>query len=310
MDIRELITFHRIAGHGSFIRAAEELNYAQSTVTMQMQKLESGLGVQLFERGKAIRLTEAGRLFLEQSLPVLKDMERLQEAMSGLSSGNAGQIRLGVTEPTASYRLPGVISSFIGLYPNIKISLVFGNTPYLSGQLVKGDIDLALCSAPDLGSGLVFEPLFREEFTVLLPEDHPLKDLEVIDPEDFAGHRLLVTSAVCPYRRKLEMVLQEAGGIRLETMEIGSMTALKSYVASGIGIALVPAITADPAPPGTIMRPVSGSLIEMTFGILCSTAEKRMKPAGYRLYHFLKERLSSSALTGPAASASGDDTVQ
>lgn len=62
MDLKTLKTFQTIVNFGSFNRAAEEMNYAQSTVTMQIQRLESDLGCQLLERGKQITLTEAGRL--------------------------------------------------------------------------------------------------------------------------------------------------------------------------------------------------------------------------------------------------------
>src|SRR5689334_15719348 len=117
MDFKAMKTFHLILKYGSFNRAAEEMNYAQSTVTMQIQKLESDLGVQLIERGKTIRLTEAGRLFYEQSLQILKSTEQLQANLTDMQAGEAGNIRLGVTEPTASHRLPEVIQGFLSRFP-------------------------------------------------------------------------------------------------------------------------------------------------------------------------------------------------
>ncbi|MCY9695878.1 LysR family transcriptional regulator [Paenibacillus alginolyticus] len=291
MDLKTLKTFQLIVKYGSFNRAADEMNYVQSTVTMQIQKLESELGVQLIERGKKIRLTEAGKLFYEQSLQIVKNVDQLQTNLSDLQLGERGNIRLGVTEPTASYRLPVILERFLSQFPKIRISVEFGNTPTLSERLLKGDIDLALCSAPDLGSELYFEPLFREKFEVLMPENHPLAQKAVIAPEDICGHRLLITSATCPYRRKLEMVLQESGNIPIDTMEIGSMTALKHYVESGLGIALVPEIILKPMPLGTTTRPMSGSLIDMPFGILSKPAEYPLKLASSKLYPFLKQEL-------------------
>ncbi|MGW8958843.1 LysR family transcriptional regulator [Paenibacillus sp. NPDC055715] len=295
MDIKTLKTFQMIVNYGSFIRAAEEMNYAQSTVTMQIQKLESDVGVQLIERGKKIRLTEAGRVFYEQSLHIVKDMEQLQKNMEDLQWGTAGHIRLGVTEPTASYRLPAILKRFLSDYSNIQISVEFGNTPTLSEWILKGDIDLALCSSPDLGTELYFEPLFKENFVVLMPENHPLAEKTSIGPEDLQGHRLLITSTTCPYRRKLEMVMKEYGITTLDTMEIGSMTALKFYVESGLGIALVPQILVNPVPTGTTTRELSGSLIDMTFGILCKTTEYPLKMAGSKLYTVLKQELKGEA---------------
>jgi len=291
MDLKTLRTFQLIAQSGSFIRAAEQLNYAQSTVTMQIQKLEADLGVQLIERGKNIRLTEAGRLFYEQSQYIVRNMEQLRESLSDLQTGESGTIRLGVTEPTASYRLPRILSEFISQYPKIRISVDFANTPTLSRKLLEGDIDLALCSAPDLGSELYYEPLFKEQFTVLMPEQHPLASKAVIAPDDLRGHRLLVTSANCPYRKKLEMLWQQSANVPIDIMEIGSMTALKYFVESGLGIALVPSIVLSPLPVGTTVRPMSGMPVDMSFGILTKLSEYPLKQACSRLYKYLKQEL-------------------
>ena len=291
MDFKAMKSFHLILKYGSFNRAAEEMNYAQSTVTMQIQKLESDLGVQLIERGKTIRLTEAGRLFYEQSLQILKSMEHLQNDLADLQAGEAGSVRLGVTEPSASYRLPGMIKEFLARFPKIRVSIEIANTPVLCERLLKGDMDLALCSAPDHGSELYYEPLFQEEFVVLMPENHPLAHKGVLAPNDLRGQRLLITSATCPYRRKLEMVLQESGNVPVETMEIGSMTALKYYVESGLGIALVPKIALSPMPAGTTVRTMSGSLINMTFGLVCKSSEYPLKLASSKLYQYLKKEL-------------------
>lgn len=211
MDLKTIKTFQTIVTSGSFNRAAEELNYAQSTVTMQMQRLESDLGCQLLERGKQISLTEAGRLFYEESLHIVKDMERLESRLADLKIGEAGNVRLGVTDPTASYRLPQLLSEFMAQFPKVKVSVDIAGTAALSELLLRGEIDMAVCSAPELGKELYFEPLFAEEFVLLLPEEHPLASKESITPEDIQAHRLLITAANCPYRKKLESVLQ---GIR------------------------------------------------------------------------------------------------
>ncbi|OPH53446.1 transcriptional regulator [Paenibacillus ferrarius] len=293
MDFKTLKTFQTIVKYGSFIRAAEEMNYVQSTVTMQMQKLEAELGILLIERGKKFRLTEAGRLFHEQSLQIVKHMDQLQTHLSDLQMGDAGDIRLGVTEPTASYRLPAILGSFLSEHPKIRISVEFGNTPTLAERLYRGDIDLALCSAPDWSSELYFEPLFKESFVVLMPENHELSQQPFITPEHLRGHRLLITAATCPYRRKLERVLQETGSYPLDTMEIGSMTALQFYVESGLGIALVPEITLKPVPAGTTVRTLSGDLIDMTFGILSQPSEYPLSQASLKLYQALKKELTT-----------------
>ncbi|OAS16428.1 LysR family transcriptional regulator [Paenibacillus oryzisoli] len=291
MDIKTLKTLHMIVKYGSFHQAAEELNYAQSTVTMQIQKLEVDLGVQLLDRGKKIRLTEAGQLFYEESLEIVKRMERLQTNLSQLQLGEVGSVRIGLTEPTASYRLPLLLKEFMTMYPRIRVSLEIASTPALFESLLHGNIDFACGSAPEVGTDLYFHPLFSERFVALIPEEHPLSQYEELEPSLFQRHRLLITSATCPYRRKLEMILQELGHIDLDTMEIGSITALKTYVENGFGFSLLPEIVLDPLPRGTKSLPVSGASIDMLTGLIYKSAP--LSYASGQFFRFLKEKLTS-----------------
>lgn len=289
MDLKTLKTLHAIVRHGSFHQAAEELSYAQSTVTMQIQRLEADLGVRLFERGKKVRLTEAGMLFHEQSLDIVRRMERLQSSLVELQNGEAGKLRLGVTEPTASRRLPQLLMDFMNRHPKVEVSLEIASTPLLVNGLRRGELDFALCSAPESGEELYFHPLFQEKFVLLLPENHPMTGLERIKLADLEGHRLLITAATCPYRKRLERVLQDNGPLSIETMEIGSMTALRQYVAHGFGIALVPLTVLEPLPEGTRIRVLEDVSIDMLMGLASRTAP--LSPAAARLYENLRQAL-------------------
>ncbi|MDQ0062819.1 LysR family transcriptional regulator [Paenibacillus harenae] len=291
MDLKAIKSFQLIVAYGSFKRAAEELNYAQSTVTMQIQRLEADLGVQLIERGTKIGLTEAGRMFYEQSLPIAQDLERLQSTIADARSGEAGHIRLGVNEPTASYRLPPLLSAFMADYPRIRIAVEIAGTPSLSERLQQGELDMAICSVPELGDRLCFEPLFTEPFALLLPEKHPLAGTADIALTDIQGHRLLITSANCPYRKQLSFLLQRTETTLSDTVEIGSMAALPYYVACGFGIALVPLVVLNPPPAGTVIRKVNNDGIHMTIGLACRAEQYPLKPAASKLYRYLKQEL-------------------
>ncbi|WP_372628903.1 LysR family transcriptional regulator [Cohnella sp.] len=291
MDMKTLITFQTIIKQGSFNRAAQQLNYAQSTVTMQIQKLEAEIGMQLLERGKEVALTEAGRLFYEQSHRIVKNLEQLHSTLEELKSGEAGDIRVGVTEPSASHRLPGLLNSFLARYPKVRISIEISNSSQLSSQLSAGELDFAICSVSGFGSDLYFEPIFEEEFVVLLPESHPLARLEVVEPENLLEDRLLFTSTSCPYRRKLELAMQESGKVPLHTMEIGSMTALKFYAENGLGIAPVPKILTEPGTKGLTVRPIGGNVARMTTGFLYKKTAYPFTSASRKLYLHIKEAL-------------------
>jgi DNA-binding transcriptional LysR family regulator len=95
------------------------------------------------------------------------------------------------------------------------------------------------------------------------------------------------------------MALQDAGNVAPDTMEIGSMTALKYYVQSGLGIALVPEIAVRPVPEGTAVRTMTGSLVDMTIGLLCKPSDIPSHQAVSKLYRFFVRELAE-----PSAGAS------
>ena len=180
MDLKTIKTFKTIVKLGSFQRAAEELNYAQSTVTMHIKSLEAELNVILLERGKKLQLTEAGRLLNEKGDLLLKGFNSLQNAMADLVHGESGFIRLGVMEPTASFRIPAILAPFIKKFPKIQLSIQIHSSKALMEMVRKDEVDLALCTAPEMSIGTMFQPLFQEEVGLLVPESHPLAEKEYV----------------------------------------------------------------------------------------------------------------------------------
>lgn len=291
MDIRNIKTFQTIIKLGSFQRAAEELQYGQSTVTMHIQKLESDLGVRLLERGKKLQMTEAGRLFHQKADQLVKDYDYLHATMTELIQGEAGVVRLGSMEPTASYRLPHILGPFLAQYPKVQLSIQIGNTTVLHQMLSEGLVDLVICTTPETGVGQSFEPLFIEELALLLPSRHPLASQEEIYLRDLQNELLLMTTAVCPYRKKLESSLLEKGGSPYRGMEISNMAALKYYVQAGFGVAVVPVITAVPPPEGTVLKKIADLDTGLVTGLLHKQSGASFSSAAQNLIDALREGL-------------------
>ncbi|SDE28385.1 DNA-binding transcriptional regulator, LysR family [Paenibacillus sp. UNCCL117] len=291
MEIRTIKTFQTIIRLGSFQRAAEELQYGQSTVTMHIQKLENDLGVKLLERGKKLKLTEAGRLFHQNADLLLKDYEYLYASMNELIQGEAGNMRLGVMEPTASYRLPHILGPFLQQHPKLKVSIQIGNTFILSQMLNEGIIDLAICSTPESGLEHTFEPLFDERLALLVPDTHRLAAMDRVLLRDLQHENILITTSVCPYRQKLESYLLENGGSPYTGMEIGNMAALKYYVQAGFGVAVVPVITATPSPPGTILKNIHDLDSGLVTGMLRKQNVSSFSSAAEKLVSLLRKEL-------------------
>lgn len=267
MNIQSLQTFQIAARKGSFLAAAEELLYAQSTVTLHIKQLEAEWGVELFERaGKRVRLTEAGRVLLEQVEHVLDQLESLNQTVSGLSSGYAGHIRLGCIEPTASIRLAPFLSQFCSERPGIRLRLEIGGTDGISERVLNGDLDLGICSPPNNSTGLTFEPLFAERMRLLVPTNHPLEFKDEISVADLAASKILLTEPSCAYRRITEKVFLEHGINPYSGIQISSLEAIGNFVKQGLGVAVYPEIA--PIPEGTYLKPFSDIQFELSVGIV------------------------------------------
>lgn len=269
MELRHLTTFQMIVREGSFLRAAEKLQYAQSTITLHIQQLETELGVKLFVRqGKKVQLTEAGRALRDQVDSLLQRAAALQQAMIEITTGEVGCLRIGSIEPTASLRLPSLIAHFCHERPKVRLTVEVGGTSFVSQRVASGDLEVGICSPPPARLGLTFEPLFVEQMRLLLPADHPLTELEIIRPADLAGQRFLLTEPGCAYRRVIEQELFQRGINPYSGIEIGSGGALRRLVQLGVGVAIVPAVIASPLPAEMVLRDVEGTNLNLPVGLV------------------------------------------
>jgi DNA-binding transcriptional LysR family regulator len=268
MELRHLLTFQAVARHDSFVRAAEELQYAQSTVTLHIQQLETELGVKLFARqGKKVRLNEAGRALRDSTDQILSQIDTLKQNMRDLGEGETGYVRIGAIEPAASLRLPTILAHFCKARPKVRLSLEVGGSNAVSRSVAAGHLDFGLCAPPEASLGLVYEPLFKEALGLLVPAGHPLAAVEPVSIMDLSSAQLLLSEPGCAYRVLTERVLQEQGATAYASIEIGSPTARAQAVQHGLGVAFIPIEGAAP-PRGTVLRRVKGADFLLSVGLV------------------------------------------
>lgn len=245
MELKYFHTFRTVVRELSFSRAAEILNYAQSSVSAHIQALEDELGVPLFDRlGKRVTLTDAGRRMVPAAEKILALVEETRKTVPGCEVPT-GTLTIGAHESQCAYRLPPVLREFRFRYPEVQ--LIFQpivSDGYLRVLLGQGLLDVAFMLEPSAQSeGLVVEPLVEEPILVLTHPDHPLTRLPRVMPSDLHGETILSTEQGCSYRRMFEQSLV-ASGVHPGTMiEFASVEGIKQCVAAGLGIAVLPEIT-------------------------------------------------------------------
>lgn len=241
MDLRQLTTFTTVATERSFTRAALTLNYAQSSVTAQIQALEDDLGVPLFDRlGRKVALTEAGQRLQDYATRMLALAEETRAAVTQ-NAQPSGTLVIGVVESLCTYRLPPLLRAYRQRYPQVRLLL---HTLPLTDSwrgLAEGTMDAALSlgerpSAP----GIVEESLPSEPLVVIAAPDHRLASAARVDPPDLENEPVLLTEGACGYRGIFEGALNRAGVRPAATLEFGSVEAIKQCVMAGLGIAVLP----------------------------------------------------------------------
>lgn len=236
MDINELRVFEAVARLGSMNRAAQELNTVQSNVTARIRLLENELGVSLFLRhARGVAPTTAG----QRLLPFVGRLTKLlTDARAAVQDDGhpGGVLQLGSLETTAGLRLSPILTDFARAYPAVRLVLQTGTTRSLLDDVIAGRLDAALVAGPVVHPELDCDPVFEEE--LVLASGRAVRSLD--DLRMAADLRTIVFRAGCSYRQRLETLLATLGVVSAEPLEFGSLEAIISCVAAGIGVTLLP----------------------------------------------------------------------
>ncbi|WP_337031904.1 LysR family transcriptional regulator [Paenibacillus illinoisensis] len=244
MDLNYFQTFREVAVRQSFTKAAEELGYAQSSVTTQIQKLEKIYQVKLFERynNNKIRLTSAGEELFKLSGQLLEIYEHSQEK---LTKQGGGSLTIATMDSLASYFLPAPIQTTRKQYPELGIRLQTDREDMILQKVKEGEADVGLILAnASSESGLQWITIREEPLVLIVNTNHPLAKNQKIELSDLADEEWIMPEDTCNYRQLLERVLR-ANAIPYKVgLELGSPEAIKRSIMAGSGISLLPQMIA------------------------------------------------------------------
>ncbi|WFB56092.1 LysR family transcriptional regulator [Paenibacillus sp. BR1-192] len=244
MELIYLQTFREVAVRKSFTKAADELGYAQSSVTTQIQKLEKEYGVKLFERyGRGLRLTKSGEELFKYAVQML---DLFQQSKEKLTKQGGGNLSIGTIDSLAAYFLPAVIHRLRQKHEDLVIRLQPDREDSIVSKVREGEYDLGLVleNKPE-DTSLNWISIREEPLLLIAHPDHPLRRLPVIKLEHLADTEWIMTEDTCNYRIMLEKVLRASGTPVRIGLELGNPEAIKRYIMSGTGISLLPRMVAE-----------------------------------------------------------------
>ncbi|GMK40447.1 LysR family transcriptional regulator [Paenibacillus sp. CCS19] len=240
MDLKELTTFQTIVQEGTFSRAAEKLNYAQSTITNQIQRLEKELGIQLFTRGWDAQLTAAGRLFADEVDRLIQHWHEVAGLVRSLEQEEIGTIRIGAIEAVMETVLPNALRRFQQAKPRMAWQIITGNSDTLTESLREDKLDFAVCGEPGDSSQYYFEPLYEERTVLIADRAHPLCGRSEVVFEDIFDYPLIAGGSTCLYALQFNKHLARYKETPTVTHTVSQISSIPHMVkgTSAIGVVL------------------------------------------------------------------------
>jgi LysR family hydrogen peroxide-inducible transcriptional activator len=226
-----------------FARAAERCHVTQPSLSMQVQKLEQELGVQIFIRSNPVTTTETGLLIIKQARKILAEAEALKQLVEQEKGVVGGTIRLGIIPTLGPYLLPLFIQEFVKAWPNVRLSIQESTTDHIIQQLKNGALDAGILATPLDLPDLKEEFLFNEEFVAYVSRKEKIFNKRYILPGDIDVHRMwLLEEGHCFRNQVMNLCeLQKDSSIeRHVDYAAGSVETLRRFVNRNGGVTLLP----------------------------------------------------------------------
>jgi DNA-binding transcriptional LysR family regulator len=240
METRLLRMFCAVAEGGGLGAAADRLHLTPSAISHGIKALERELGCRLFERaGKKIVLNQAGEQLLAQVQPPLNSLDAAAEAIKRLGKWGQTRLRIGAAASVCCYLLPDVIGELKRSNPRLEFQVESGDTPEMVELLKTHKVDLAICLAPENGSGLEIRSLFRDELMFTFAASHPWAAGRPIPRDEMRTQPLILYQRASFTARLVSDFFRKLDLVPSTIMEIASIEAIKELVKLNLGVSVL-----------------------------------------------------------------------
>lgn len=285
-NLLKYLAFVETVDKGSFTKAADSLNYAQSSISKMIADLEKEWGISLLQRNKkGVCLTSSGEQILPYARKILSDFEEMQQKVNSINGIQSGIVRIGTFSSVAINWLPDVFAKFQEDYPGIDYEMLLGDYDEVEKWIDEGRVDCGFLRLP-VGSGFDVITLKRDEYKAVLPLNHPLTEKELLDYEDLNDQPFLLLEH--GGKTEVSELLEKNNAhpnIRFITWED---YAIMSMVERGLGIGVLPEMILKRIPYQIAIRSFRTPYFREI--ALAMKDRKKLTPAAKKFIEYLKYR--------------------
>lgn len=244
MELHYLEIFNTVAQYQNYRKASEVLHISQPALSTEMRRLESQIGLALFDRvGNRIVLNENGAMLQRYTARIFEVVGEMESAISRAKHAVGGTLELAASNTPASCFLPGLMTEFQKLYPETRFCVSVGNTSEIAQMVSSGAVELGInggrCS---YDACIAAEKLLDDRLVLIAAPQNPLAKLPLVHSEDlraagFVMHK--TNSQLYTYYQRLAAQYGLAENI---VMSLGSIELIKNAVMADTGISLISAL--------------------------------------------------------------------
>jgi len=298
MELRQLAYLEAVVRHRHFTRAAEELHVAQSALSHQVARLERELGVELLARTtRSVEPTDAGLLVAARARAIAAETGALRAELDELRGLVRGRVTVGALLFGGELNIPALLASFTSAYPQIDVGLREGTVQRMVDGLEDGSIDLAFVLEREPRDEYERAPLSSEELAVVMSAEHPLAAPRAIRISALARERLIGFEHGSSVRSVVDDAFERAGVNPRIALEGNDLALVRSLVAEGIGLAIMPRTFAELPGPPVALRRLSPPL-RLTVALWWRRG-RHLSPAARAFVEFARERATPPAPRPP-----------
>jgi len=245
MDINQLEVLVTVARERSFSRAAEVLDRTQPAISQAIRRLETEVGEKLFDRSsKDGTLTFAGEVLLDYARQMMNLRYSAQAALVEMRNLHHGKVTVSANEHTVFFLLP-VITEFRKRHPLIKIEVQRGVASRIPKQITAREVELGVISFTPNDESVRSVPIMTDELTMVVSPEHKFAGRTEVSIKELGDETFVAHNAPSPYRQKVIETFEKYKTPLNIWVELPSLEAIKKLVEKGVGIALVPGLTAE-----------------------------------------------------------------
>lgn len=284
-----------LARFGSFIAAASYLRMSQPGLSRVVQQAEALLRVKLFARGtRSVSQTEAGREFIPVAERLLGELLAQSQKLRNLDGQLRGQIIISSLMSISHHVLPAALVEFRKLHPKIHIQVREGLASAVQEDVRSGVADFGVGNAIGLSEAIIAEWVTPEPCYVVIPRSHALRRAVSLNIRDIAGEPMISMPTDSGLRRTIDVFANERGVVLDHSIITNQFRSLFDFVASGLGVAIVPAAALPPADEYPIAVKPLRPAITRRIGIL-RLAERSLSPASEAFLKIFQPKFFAAA---------------